>query len=171
MSITVSGPAVLIRIIVLPKLMKTISNSKLGLAGWLQISFAAVVMAISLILPMQAAHAIDPNANATDCGNFKPQGPLCLPETPFSNSNSLVHSQTATELVSKVINLALYFSGIVAVVFIIIGGFYYMTARGNEEQATSGRRTLTYAIIGLVIIIFSFVIVNVITNQLTNSNT
>ena len=129
-------------------------------------------MALSLLLPMQAlAQNQNLNASASDCGNFQPQGALCLPQSPFSNTNSLVHSQTATELVSKVINLALYFSGIVAVVFIIIGGFYYMTARGSEEQATSGRRTLTYAIIGLVIIIFSFVIVNVITNQLTNSNT
>jgi hypothetical protein len=142
----------------------TFSSSPFGLVKWLQIVTVGFMMVGSLILPL---HALAQNATPSDCGDFKAQGPLCLPQSPFANNNGLVNSTSATDLVAKVINLALYFSGIVAVVFIIIGGFYFMTARGNEEQATSGRKTLTYAIIGLVIIIFSFVIVNVITNQLT----
>jgi hypothetical protein len=102
------------------------------------------------------------------CGGFKKEGPLCLPENPFGNSNnSLVGQTTATGLIATAIRLLLYFAGIIAVLFLIIGGYYYLTARGNEEQATKGRQTLIYALLGLSIVILSYVIVTAITNQLT----
>lgn len=62
----------------------------------------------------------------------------------------------------KIIDWALYLAAIVAVIFIIIGGFYYITARGNDDQAKQGRKTLTNALIGLTLVILSFVIVQVV---------
>lgn len=56
--------------------------------------------------------------------------------------------------------------GIISMLFIIIGGFQYITSRGDEELATSGRRTLTNAIIGLVIVILSYVIIATVINSL-----
>lgn len=62
------------------------------------------------------------------------------------------------------INLLLSVSGLIAVLFIIIGGFQYITSRGNEEQAETGKRTLTNAIIGVVVIVLSFAIVRIVSN-------
>lgn len=62
----------------------------------------------------------------------------------------------------KIIDWALYLAAIVAVIFIIIGGYYYITARGNDDQAKQGRKTLTNALIGLTLVILSFVIVQVV---------
>jgi hypothetical protein len=45
-----------------------------------------------------------------------------------------------------------------------------MTARGNDEQAEKGRKALTNAIIGLLIVILAFTIVQVVTNTLTSSS-
>jgi hypothetical protein len=70
-------------------------------------------------------------------------------------------------LIAKIIEWALYLSGAVAVVFIIIGGYRYMTAGGNEETATKARKAVVNALIGLVIIILAYVIVNVVTNFVT----
>jgi len=56
--------------------------------------------------------------------------------------------------------------GLVSVAFIIIGGFQYITSGGNEEQAEAGKKTLTNAIIGLVVVILSYIIVVVIINAL-----
>ncbi|MEO8065892.1 MAG: pilin [Candidatus Doudnabacteria bacterium] len=70
------------------------------------------------------------------------------------------------DLLKKLINLGLSVAGLVAVAFIIIGGFQYMTSAGNEELAEAGKKTLINAIIGLVIIILSFIIVSVINNAL-----
>jgi uncharacterized membrane protein YwzB len=49
---------------------------------------------------------------------------------------------------------------VVAVLFIIIGGFWYMTSAGNENQARKGRDTLLYALLGTIVIIMSYVIVS-----------
>ncbi|MEI6039953.1 MAG: pilin [Candidatus Berkelbacteria bacterium] len=63
-------------------------------------------------------------------------------------------------LISNVIVLMTNLAGIVATVFIIWGAFQYLTAFGSEEKAETGKKTLTWAIIGLVLIILSRVIVN-----------
>ena len=70
------------------------------------------------------------------------------------------------ELVEDLIDVLLLFAGIIAVLFIIIGGFQYIFSGANEELAETGKKTLRNAIIGLVIIILSYVIVNVIVNML-----
>ncbi len=41
----------------------------------------------------------------------------------------------------------------IIVIFIIYGGFLYVTARGNTEQISQATKTLTYAIIGGILII------------------
>jgi heme/copper-type cytochrome/quinol oxidase subunit 2 len=58
----------------------------------------------------------------------------------------------------------------IAVLFLIVGGFWYITSAGNEETAEKGRGTAINAIIGIVIIILSYVIINVVSNLVTNSN-
>jgi hypothetical protein len=76
-------------------------------------------------------------------------------------------SLTATMLIIYIINILLAVVGLVAVLYVIIGGFRYVTAHGNEEQAEAAKLTITHAIIGIVIVILSFVIVRVIANALT----
>jgi hypothetical protein len=69
-----------------------------------------------------------------------------------------------TGLITTVINWMLALAGLISVLFLIIGGFWYITSAGNEETAEKGKNTAINAIIGLVIIILSYVIVNVIGN-------
>lgn len=76
--------------------------------------------------------------------------------------------KTVQEIVKLVINWALYLAAIIAVIFIIIGGFMYITSAGNETQAGKGRATLKNALIGLVLVILSYVIVQIVYNFLTN---
>jgi glucose uptake protein GlcU len=64
------------------------------------------------------------------------------------------------------IEIGLAVAGSLAVLFIIVGGIRYITAYGNEEQTESAKKTLTNAIIGVVIVILAFVIVRVIVNAL-----
>ncbi len=66
-------------------------------------------------------------------------------------------------VLSNVINFALGASAVVALFFIIFSGIKYITSRGDEEQIANAKKTLTYAIIGLVFILLSFTIFNFIT--------
>jgi len=57
------------------------------------------------------------------------------------------------------INLILYASGTVAVLFLIVGGIRYITSLGNQERMDGAKKTIKYAVIGLLAVILSFAIV------------
>jgi hypothetical protein len=76
-------------------------------------------------------------------------------------------SQTASELIYNAIRIFLTFAGAIAVLFIVIGGFWYITSAGNEEQAEKGKNTLLNAIWGILIIVLSYALVTVVVNLVT----
>lgn len=88
----------------------------------------------------------------------------------FTNANSSL-SQDITELpeycnvesvYKKVMNIALYAIGIFSVIMIIVGGYTYMTAGANEERRKRGRVILTWAVIGLILVLGAAMLVNTI---------
>jgi len=62
----------------------------------------------------------------------------------------------------KIVDFFLFFLGLVSTIMIIYGGFLYITARGEEEQAKKGQKILQYAVIGILIILISFALVSTI---------
>ena len=61
--------------------------------------------------------------------------------------------------------------GIVAVIMVIIGGFTYMTSQGDPGKTKKARDTILYGIIGLVIALLAFAIVNfVLANIFATTN-
>ena len=78
--------------------------------------------------------------------------------------NGIAGSSSITDLIATVIQTLLFVAGAIAVLFIIVGGYWYITSTGNEEQAEKGRSTLINAIIGVVMILMAYVIVTVIAN-------
>ncbi len=54
------------------------------------------------------------------------------------------------------INLVLSFLGLVAVVIVLIGGFKWMTAGGNEEKVGSAKKLLVGGLVGLVIVLLAW---------------
>ena len=68
-------------------------------------------------------------------------------------------------LIRNVINILLWAIGIVSVIMIIIGGIRYATSNGDSNQVTAAKNTIMYAVIGLVIAIFAYAIVNFVLFQ------
>ncbi|OGE80491.1 MAG: hypothetical protein A2660_01365 [Candidatus Doudnabacteria bacterium RIFCSPHIGHO2_01_FULL_45_18] len=87
-------------------------------------------------------------------------------QLPYSGNTNLPNDSSLSGLIMRIINIALGVAGLVAVLFLIIGGFRYITAAGNEETAEQAKKIIINAIIGVVVIILSFVIVRVISNAL-----
>jgi len=71
--------------------------------------------------------------------------------------------------IASIINIALGFLGVVAVVFILYGGFLWMTAAGNEEQVGKARKLITQAVVGLAIIFAAYIIANFVIGQLKDA--
>jgi len=80
-------------------------------------------------------------------------------------NGSLTQSDPIT-VATKVINIALGFLGIIAVGIILIGGFKWMTAGGNEDKTSEAKKLLGAGIIGLVIILASWAIAFYVINTL-----
>ncbi len=71
--------------------------------------------------------------------------------------------------IKSIVNILSIFVGVVAVIMIIIGGFRYVTSAGSAEGVTAAKRTLLYAIIGLVIVVLAQVIVRFVLTHTTNT--
>ncbi len=65
-------------------------------------------------------------------------------------------------VIKNLINWALIFAGVVALALIIYAGFKFVTSKGDPQEVDNAKKTLTYAIIGLLLIFFSFAILNLI---------
>lgn len=68
-------------------------------------------------------------------------------------------------LLTNVLNAVFVIAGMVAVIFIIIGGIQYSGSAGDPNKVTGAKNTLTYAIIGLVVVALSLLIVNFVIGQ------
>lgn len=62
--------------------------------------------------------------------------------------------------VKDVVNIILYVLGVVAVIMIIIGGFRYVVSGGDSSAVTGAKNTILYAVIGLIVAILAYAIVN-----------
>lgn len=66
------------------------------------------------------------------------------------------------ELVLRMINYFLTFLGILAVIMIIYGGVRYVASAGNDEAVGTAKKVILYSIVGLIIVMLSFVIINAV---------
>ena len=67
------------------------------------------------------------------------------------------------EFIVHLVNLAISFSVVLAVVALIISGFKYILAMGDEEKVEDATRSLVFAIIGLVLVFIAPLLVEYVT--------
>ena len=61
---------------------------------------------------------------------------------------------------TKITNTILYAVGIISVIMLILGGIRYVVSGGDSKKVTDAKNTIMYAIIGLIVAILSYAIVN-----------
>ena len=69
-------------------------------------------------------------------------------------------SDTLWDNIQAIINAVIGVLGLICVVIIIIGGVNYMTSSGDAGKVKKAKDTILYGIIGLVICVLAFAIVN-----------
>jgi len=90
-----------------------------------------------------------------------------------ANENSLKKIQPTNaaagnlpDYIKNILNTLIIVAGVVSVLVIVIGGIRYALAQGDEKNVKSAKDTILFAIIGLVISLLAFSIVNYVITSL-----
>lgn len=110
-----------------------------------------VILSLTLLLPVATAHAVD-------------IGLEYGAQTGLGNADA--RTTTAT-----IIRSALGLLGIVTTCLIMYAGFKWMTAGGNEDDIATAKKTMTAAVIGLLIIMSAYAITTFVISSLYKSTT
>jgi Zn-dependent protease with chaperone function len=75
-------------------------------------------------------------------------------------------SANLTDTIAQIIRVALGFLGIVAVVIILMGGFRWMTAGGNDDKVKEAKKIIISGVIGLVIVLSAYAIASFVIGEI-----
>lgn len=78
-------------------------------------------------------------------------------------------STSVPTLIGKVLSVVVGVVGAIALAFFIYGGFQWMTSAGDGKKVSSGKDTMVWAILGLVIIFSARAILTFVLGSLTGS--
>lgn len=116
----------------------------------------------ALVIVGIASFSLAPNASAVDI--FGP----CSGGSQSSVCKG--RGDQAAPLIKNIVNILIYLTGAIAVIMIIIGGIKYVTSNGDSSGVTSAKNTILYAVVGLVVAVMAYTIVNfVLTNVATTA--
>ncbi len=76
-------------------------------------------------------------------------------------------SQSLADIVSAILSALFTISIPIVSIMVMVGGYYILTAAGNEENLKKGRQTITYAVIGFAVILLANGVVSLIRQLLS----
>lgn len=62
----------------------------------------------------------------------------------------------------NILNAVYFWSGAIAVIVVIAGGFFYVTSTGDASRVKRAKDAILYAVIGLVVVLLAFAITNIV---------
>ena len=86
-----------------------------------------------------------------------------------SSQGDDVPQDLANDVFKNIVNILLFIIGAVSVIMLIYGGIRYTTSGGNANSVTAAKNTIMYSIIGLVVAILAFAVVQFVVNQVMDS--
>lgn len=104
------------------------------------------------------------NNNSANTGATCPPGSVHAGKTKPTLAQCNLPDENANDAlmprVQMIINVVIGVIGVVAVVVIILGGVTFVTSQGEAAKVTKAKNTILYGIVGLVIALLAFAIVN-----------
>lgn len=86
-----------------------------------------------------------------------------------ADSTGQQDSRSAGDIAKDVVNIMFFIVGVMAVIMIIWGGIRYVLSAGNSAALTSAKNTIMYAVIGLIVAILAYTIVNFVINTVSGN--
>ncbi len=119
---------------------ETVESAKRGLQ-WSVIGFVVILLSYIIVLGISK--------------ELKFQGL----GTPDQLKNPLTLN-TFFDLYTRLLDAFFSIMALIAILMLIVSGYRYITAQGNTEQAEAAKKTITYAVLGIVVALLAYVIVH-----------
>lgn len=122
----------------------------------------ALVLGLSVVAPVAAVGAVDcaPGDLSIQCGASSAQG-NDQPANLFDGEGAVFKT---------IVNVMLFVIGAVAVIMLIIGGIRYVVSGGDQNAVTGAKNTILYAIIGIVVAVLAYAVVNFVLTSLPSGS-
>ena len=73
-------------------------------------------------------------------------------------------------LVKSVVNILLWVIGILSIIMIIFSGIRYVTSSGDASKTKAAQNTLIYSVVGLIVAIMAWAIVDLVVNKFASGS-
>lgn len=131
---------------------------KKSLQSLLIVPVLALGVGFAAIVPNGTANAVcTPGAitlqNGANCAQGTDQG---------GKNACLFGTETGctTSLFKTITNILLFLIGAISVIMLIVGGVRYVVSGGDSSAVTGAKNTILYAIVGIVVAILAYALVN-----------
>ncbi len=115
---------------------------------------------------MFAVAALAPSGVSADIkDNLCGGADLSLEKSRDCNGDDTDAEKSVNDIIETIVNVLTTVVGILAVIFIIVGGFRYITSGGDSGKVSSARNTIVYALIGLIIVALAQIIVRFVLSK------
>lgn len=116
------------------------------------------LIVVSLMLALGLAFAMASPALAATGAAGDAKDDVCKGVV-IAGGNCGDNGRGLSEVLTLIINIISVIAGFAAVIMIMLGGLRYTTSGGDSSKVAGAKSTITYAIIGLVVVVFAQVIV------------
>jgi len=114
-------------------------------------------LALVAVFVPTSAYAADPTSTGATGGVSAANPGNNVPTSLFSGNGAIF---------TTIVNILLFIIGAISVIMLIYGGIRYTISAGDSGSVTAAKNTILYAIVGLVIAILAFAIVNFVLGSL-----
>jgi hypothetical protein len=77
-----------------------------------------------------------------------------------SSCTSACTNTSLNDTIAAIVNVLLFVAGAASLIMIVIGGLRYVVSGGNPSGTNDAKNTILYAVVGLVITVSAYAIVN-----------
>lgn len=123
-------------------------------------------------------HSDDPLCKGIDCNTDKDAvNPLCISEAQVGTGlaktslegTGITHTDNFGDYIKKLVNFSLPYLVLAAFLGYVVAGFMYVTAFGSDDQINKAKKILIWVSAGLILVILSYAITNLLTGDLVKS--
>lgn len=83
------------------------------------------------------------------------------------DTRTLPHVAANSTAIGNILSIVFGIAGSISLLMVVIGGFRYVLANGDSNAVSSAKNTIIYAIVGLVISLSAYAIVNLVITHVT----